>query len=304
MHLEAVTEPVRQRIMPGKAEVPVSVYLRSFERAVSVFGRGQVSTYILGGLGDAAEDILAVCRVLAGIGVYPFVVPFVPIRGTPLESHAPPDPAFMHALLSGVAAIVRDAGLTRETIRAGCGRCGACSTLARARGCGMIVETVSPFRSRRRRPSSSRPTPGSCERTFACAVASSATSSASSSATIATRSTSGPLPIVAVAWIAGMPDDVVGVVRIWRREPGEWWGGRLGTHPDHRGDRTIAPGLVRLAVGTACRQGCSRFLATVQTRNVTLFERLHWRALAEVRVCGTPHALMEADLAHYGGGRA
>jgi radical SAM protein (TIGR04043 family) len=128
MHLEAVTEVVRQKIMPGKAEVPVSAYLRAFEDAVHVFGRGQVTTYILGGLGDAAEDILAVCRVLVGMGVYPFVVPFVPIRGTALESQAPPAPEFMVDLLSGVATLVRGAGLTREVVRAGCGRCGACST--------------------------------------------------------------------------------------------------------------------------------------------------------------------------------
>jgi radical SAM protein (TIGR04043 family) len=129
MHLEAVTEPVRRRIMPGKAEVPVALYMEAFERAVAVFGRGQVSTYILGGLGDARDDILAVCRRLVAIGVYPFVVPFVPIRGTPLESHPTPSPAFMDGLLSELGAIVRDAGLTRETLRAGCGRCGACSTL-------------------------------------------------------------------------------------------------------------------------------------------------------------------------------
>jgi radical SAM protein (TIGR04043 family) len=129
MHLEAVTEPVRKRIMPGKAEVPVAVYLAAFERAVAVFGRGQVSTYILGGLGDGRDDILAVCRVLVRIGVYPFVVPFVPIKGTPLEGQAPPAPEFMQDLLAGVAGIVRDGGLSRETLKAGCGRCGACSTL-------------------------------------------------------------------------------------------------------------------------------------------------------------------------------
>ncbi|MBV9946789.1 MAG: MSMEG_0568 family radical SAM protein [Myxococcales bacterium] len=129
MHLEAVTEPVRRRIMPGKAEVPVAAYLAAFERAVAVFGRGQVSTYILGGLGDPAEAIVATCRVLAAMGVYPFVVPFVPIRGTPLEEHATPDPAFMHGLLREVAAVVKAAGLSRETAHAGCGRCGACSTL-------------------------------------------------------------------------------------------------------------------------------------------------------------------------------
>jgi radical SAM protein (TIGR04043 family) len=129
MHLEAVTEPVRARIMPGKAQVPVAFYLGAFETAVRVFGRGQVSTYILGGLGDGRDDILAICRVLVAIGVYPFVVPFVPIRGTPLESHAPPAPDFMQDLLSAVGAVVREGGLTRETLRAGCGRCGACSTL-------------------------------------------------------------------------------------------------------------------------------------------------------------------------------
>jgi radical SAM protein (TIGR04043 family) len=129
MHLEAVTEPVRERIMPGKAEVPVSRYLDAFERAVAVFGRGQVSTYILGGLGDSRDDILALCETVVRIGVYPFVVPFVPISGTPLASHAPPSPAFMQELLAGVAAIVRDGGLSREALKAGCGRCGACSTL-------------------------------------------------------------------------------------------------------------------------------------------------------------------------------
>jgi radical SAM protein (TIGR04043 family) len=130
MHLEAVSEPVRERVMPGKAEIPVSRYLRAFERAVSVFGRGQVTTYILAGLGDSSEDILSMCRLLVGIGVYPFVVPFVPIRGTPLEAHAPPAPAALNDLLVRVAALVREGGLSREAIAAGCGRCGACSTLS------------------------------------------------------------------------------------------------------------------------------------------------------------------------------
>jgi radical SAM protein (TIGR04043 family) len=130
MHLEAVSEAVRQRIMPGKAEVPVAAYLRAFERAVAVFGHGQVTTYILAGLGDTPEDILAMCKVLTAIGVYPFVVPFVPLRGTPLQSHAPPEPRGLQDLLAAVAGIVREAGLSRGSIAAGCGRCGACSTLA------------------------------------------------------------------------------------------------------------------------------------------------------------------------------
>jgi putative N-acetyltransferase (TIGR04045 family) len=111
-------------------------------------------------------------------------------------------------------------------------------------------------------------------------------------------------PLVAMSNVAGMPDSVVGVVRIWETEPRQWWGGRLGTHPEHRGDRTIAPGLIRLAVGTACSRGCIRFRATVQLQNVQLFERLHWAVTGTMDVCDRPHALMDADLLHYGGGPA
>ncbi|MEY3297115.1 MAG: hypothetical protein RLZZ597_375, partial [Cyanobacteriota bacterium] len=58
MHLEAVEESVRARIMPGKAEVPVSYYFEAFEAAVEVFGWGQVSTYLLAGLGDSLETLV------------------------------------------------------------------------------------------------------------------------------------------------------------------------------------------------------------------------------------------------------
>lgn len=140
MHLEAVTDAVRYAIMPGKAEVPVSRYFSAFAAAVPVFGRGQVSTYILAGLGDTREDILAVCARLIAIGVYPFVVPFVPIAGTPLEDHPPPDPAFMAGLLGPLAGMLADGGLSAAGVKAGCARCGACSALAsyeRGRsGCG------------------------------------------------------------------------------------------------------------------------------------------------------------------------
>ena len=56
MHLEAVEPAVRAQVMPGKAEVPVERYLDAFAAAVAVFGRGQVSTYLLAGLGDAAGE--------------------------------------------------------------------------------------------------------------------------------------------------------------------------------------------------------------------------------------------------------
>ncbi len=130
MHLEAVTPEVRARIMPGKAQVPIARYLSAFEAAVPVFGKGQVSTYILAGLGDTREAILAMCEELLKRGVYPFVVPFVPISGTPLEGHPGPQPAFMKSVLQPLAEMVRAAGLRATDIKAGCGKCGACSALS------------------------------------------------------------------------------------------------------------------------------------------------------------------------------
>jgi len=130
MHLEAVTPAVRARIMPGKATVSVEQYLAAFESAAAVFGRGQISTYILAGLGDTAEAIIAMCERLVRLGVYPFVVPFVPIGGTPLAGHPAPDPELMRTVLAPLGRMLAAAGLRSADIKAGCGRCGACSTLS------------------------------------------------------------------------------------------------------------------------------------------------------------------------------
>jgi radical SAM protein (TIGR04043 family) len=130
MHLEAVTPEVRERIMPGKATVTIEQYMTAFADAVKVFGRGQVSTYILAGLGDTREAILEMCAQLIAIGVYPFVVPFVPNSGTPLENHPSPDPMFMRAIVEPLGRMLVEGGLKSADIKAGCGRCGACSSLS------------------------------------------------------------------------------------------------------------------------------------------------------------------------------
>lgn len=129
MHLESVTQEVRQRIMPGKAEVSIEFYLKAYQAAVEVFGRGQVSTYILAGLGDSAEDIISMSKILVEIGVYPFVVPFTPIVGTPLAQRASPTGEFMYPILKAVGNLLHQAGMNSENTKAGCAKCGACTTL-------------------------------------------------------------------------------------------------------------------------------------------------------------------------------
>lgn len=130
MHLEAVSNRVRNKIMPGKADVSLGYYFEAFKMAVAVFGKGNVSTYILAGLGDTQEEILEMSHKLIAIGVYPFVVPFVPIRNTPLENHNGPDKDFMHGILDPLARALVEAQMTSDTIESGCAKCGACSTLS------------------------------------------------------------------------------------------------------------------------------------------------------------------------------
>ncbi len=130
MHLEAWDEDVRRRIMPGKAEVPRAFYLEAFSAAVDAFGRGQISTYLLAGLGDTVEGLHDAARVLISLGVYPFIVPFVPVGGTPLALHRPPSAEFTRAVLQPVGEWLVEAGMTSATVKAGCAKCAACSTLS------------------------------------------------------------------------------------------------------------------------------------------------------------------------------
>ncbi len=107
------------------------------------------------------------------------------------------------------------------------------------------------------------------------------------------------IPIVAVAAVAGVPDEVVGAVRIHEPQPGLWWGSRLAVAKPYRRAGVLGGELIRVAVRSAHAMGCQRFLAHVQSQNAPLFHRLDWTTLAEVELHGRAHHLMQADLAAY-----
>ena len=69
-------------------------------------------------------------RRLIALGVYPFVVPLVPVGGTPLANHPPPTAAFLRAVLPAIGQWLTEAGMTSDTVKAGCAKCAACSTLS------------------------------------------------------------------------------------------------------------------------------------------------------------------------------
>jgi putative N-acetyltransferase (TIGR04045 family) len=107
--------------------------------------------------------------------------------------------------------------------------------------------------------------------------------------------------LVAVSTLAGMPDQVVGTVRIHEgAEAGLWWGSRLAVHAAFRHHGRIGTTLIRLAVSSAHARGCRVFLAHVQAQNVPLFRKLRWSLLRdELLLHGRQHALMQAELEAY-----
>lgn len=107
------------------------------------------------------------------------------------------------------------------------------------------------------------------------------------------------VPIVASSGVAGVVDEIVGVVRIYRTDDDTYFGGRLGVAQSHRRVGAIGTALITCAVSTAHRLGCQRFFATVQEKNVKYFERHRFSVRESLMVCGRPHQLMEADLHAY-----
>ena len=105
--------------------------------------------------------------------------------------------------------------------------------------------------------------------------------------------------LVAMSCIGGMPDQVVGTVRIHEAAPGVWWGSRLAVHAAFRSQGHIGATLIRRAVTRAHAQGCHAFMAHVQAQNETLFRKLQWRTTGTLSIHGRAHCEMQADLAHY-----
>jgi biotin synthase-related radical SAM superfamily protein len=54
----------------------------------------------------------------------------VPISGTPLEHHPAPSSEMMFDLYQQVSGLLNRSGMSSKDIKAGCGKCGACSALS------------------------------------------------------------------------------------------------------------------------------------------------------------------------------
>ena len=135
IHIETFDPQVLARVAPGKARWGIESYFKAWERGVKEFGEGQVSTYVILGMGEDPKLTIDGCKRAVDMGVYPFIVPLRPVPGSLMEDLKPPDPDYVESIYQQVVPYMQDRGVTATGVMAGCARCQACSgmeALARA----------------------------------------------------------------------------------------------------------------------------------------------------------------------------
>ena len=130
IHVETFDPAVLARVAPAKARTGIDGYFRAWERAVACFGSGQVTTYVILGMGEDVELTVAGCRRAVDLGVFPFIVPLRPVAGSLMAEWQAPDSGYVDNVLRRVVPYLKERGLGAASALAGCSRCQACSPMA------------------------------------------------------------------------------------------------------------------------------------------------------------------------------
>ncbi len=281
IHRESFDPRVLARLAPAKAELGLGAYRRAWREAVEVFGPGQVSSFVIMGLGEDPAATVAGSEILAEMGVYPFLVPLRPIPGSLMEDQRPPAPEQVIAVYRKVAAILAANGLSARECRAGCVRCGACSALpAFERSQPQLVCHPARTDSERRQALEVR------RQVFV------------KEQRLFQGADRDPDDARSIHLVARLGRRIVGTVRVYPvgDSLSHWVGGRLAVLREHRASGA-GELLVRRAMLTVRKRGCRKFTATIQEANVPFFQRIGWWVIGEpFTYHGKVHLPMQADL--------
>jgi radical SAM protein (TIGR04043 family) len=128
-NIECFDEDLRPEIMPSKGRIPISAYIKAWEKCREIFGENEVFTVGIAGIGESDESILRGVEIAASHGVMTFIVPHSPAIGAIYEDKAAPGAVRMLSLYSRAVAIYERYGLDLNACRAGCVRGGGFSAI-------------------------------------------------------------------------------------------------------------------------------------------------------------------------------
>jgi radical SAM protein (TIGR04043 family) len=130
IHIEVINESLRQEITPGKSSISYELYERNWEHAIEIFGKNQVSSYILTGFGESKLEFIKDIEKVISIGVIPYITP---VRSIPGKKDLP---ITNYNDLLGIyresANLMKEYGVNPFENKAGCVKCGGCSAIKEA----------------------------------------------------------------------------------------------------------------------------------------------------------------------------
>jgi len=133
IHLEILDPEKRKEICPGKYFTPFTTYIEHWKKAIEVFGKNQVSSFILTGFDrpDAEFDFKGKLEEIVKIGVLPLITPVRYLTGVDYKIPKTSSQYF-YDLIIYAAKLCDQYGLDPNKNQAGCIRCGGCSALTDA----------------------------------------------------------------------------------------------------------------------------------------------------------------------------
>ncbi len=136
LHLESPDDSVRAKVCPGKYKHgSIDLYLKAWARSVKRLGRGNVSTFLLYGLGEDLQLTLKFIDKIAEMGVMPVVSPIRPAPGSKLANFIPTYVGDLEGSVEfykEVGRILYNWDLKPSNTIAGCHRCGGCTPIHEA----------------------------------------------------------------------------------------------------------------------------------------------------------------------------
>lgn len=130
IHLEVLDENIRKDITPGKAHIPYEIFEKNWKHALEIFGKNQVSSFLLTGFGESNDTFIADLEKLISLGVIPFITPARSIPGMkdlPITNYK-----LLLEIYSEAAKLMKEYGVNPLENKAGCVRCGGCSAIREA----------------------------------------------------------------------------------------------------------------------------------------------------------------------------
>jgi biotin synthase-related radical SAM superfamily protein len=89
-NIECFDPNLREEVMPIKGKLPITVYANVWEKCLDIFGRNEVYTMIIAGLGESDDSILKGVEFAASHGVVASIVPHTPMIGAVYQDMQPP----------------------------------------------------------------------------------------------------------------------------------------------------------------------------------------------------------------------